>query len=1779
MVTLSLDSFSGAKSFTEIDSAMTDNRDTFVSPFSTGGGGFVFEDEVVAFYLSCLLAAVEPFGGDGPDDGKVVEVACQQANHGWHPDDVLLTLGDGTGARRCAISIKSYPALKRTGFTEKARRDSDGKPKESLLEQAWQLYLGMCPVDPPFDPERDLIGLVTSEIAAIVREDWKGILNTVCLQDPTTVWESGFNKRQQRLFDSFACPEHLDHARTKDRAATARFLRCLRVMDFQQHRLQALMYCRELVLSGTAEDANKLWEALCHIAGVYRSSAAQSDLRVLMERLRGEHLLKPYPDHRRDWERLERIASTLLGEIDDTIGGIRLPREKEQNDIEDLLGQPDTCAVVLLGESGCGKTVVAKRWAESVSGDLVVWWDSHTFDATGPTAFDQALDLKHPIEDVLQTVPEEQAYLVIDSIDRIPRGAAWDNLARLLRSLRLDESETPWRVVATCEAEAWERVEGNLANAQGSPNNWRALTIDSPTRDALKPITESLPGLASVFAKKHLQSLVFRPKVIALLVANLRRGYPPDVRNWVGESDVIKWLWENEIEQSNLARSQVARKLATCLADLHRSAVSVDEFDASETQVLTGLQQHGICRFRNEQVSFAHDLYGDWARLRVLISQQRLAEFLEMRIDSPLWQRALRLYGLHLLEQNPDTTMWQDALQSFAQSSQEPSPGEAAILEALVFAAGEGHYIEHVWPILIENDGRLLRLFLQRFCHVATEPDDRLISLVLQDKPQWQTQARAQLRSPFGRSWASVLPVLSEKREDVLRLAPAEFADLAQIWLRVAVDELPFRSQVAEMAINGAERFAAENDQAYANSGWRASPPARIYSAAMMAATELPDRVAEFALERARRRGRRGTEEELEVFHEPFTDIKLPLPDLWPDGPSRRVDELFRKVCLDNSGLTHLMRTRPEVAREVMLALLISPPDPDSPFVPRLGDLPFEMMPGWSPPFYDQGPFHVFLKVCPESGIETILRLVNFATERQAELGLGRNEDVGPFRVTIPKWGDWQGDARVFYWYSGEMGDSVVACALMALEKWLYDLLDEEKPIEPWLSQIVAQSRSVAFAGLLAAVGSRQPGLLKTAFRALLGVPEFHIWELHHDPRLHPTLMLEPMMSAVIGEERFNRIKEWHMMPHRQIGLDWWGQHLFINEPELEAFFEQVRQTWIEHRERNGNGEPLGDSLDWLIAKYDRQNWVVKDHPEHGPLAYFTPPPALKAEVDAIEPVLAQQQLFLELPLLCNQYLEKGEALDDESAEQLWLQVKQLAEGDQSVQGAGLELADSLCGAAAVLLLLSRDWLTKRPERENWCIEQVVRTSLRPPKRRFDTAETFVKFSSEAFCARVLPTLWAENVDEPKLRRSVAYLALSPHWLTATYLTVNAAKLRMQLGDEFNRLRHLVMLSARARYQEIQVEREQHYRQYSHTRGGIISRIKGRLKALRHFNIDRWIRQRVRLFVERKLDADCPTLMALAAWQQHRGRSDERRRRRRDPGIHMMFAHAAYAWLPSLEEATSPAERGECISLWKDVLDLTVARLAPGVDDANDDKEIEGIPDDWDRWALRAIAYVVLKMHPQEVPEQLWRPLLVLGSPALHWIKEFIEWFLNVGLSGTVSRDAFIKQWRTMIDFAYTCRTWQSDRGRSKWDLEEMWYRLMGLGLVFDSWTADHASLVGRMSDLYERWAGDHLSALGSREAFVRFLLKPAAEHVVMDALVWLANEPMPSRADSRTRRHDDEVAGLIAQCWSQRREEIVQQPEIMTAIQTLLRSLGQHRVALQLLDEIASSQSPHSTD
>ena len=56
----------------------------------------------------------------------------------------------------------------------------------------------------------------------------------------------------------------------------------------------------------------------------------------------------------------------------------------------------------------------------------------------------------------------------------------------------------------------------------------------------------------------------------------------------------------------------------------------------------------------------------------------------------------------------------------------------------------------------------------------------------------------------------------------------------------------------------------------------------------------------------------------------------------------------------------------------------------------------------------------------------------------------------------------------------------------MALEQWLYEQIDRGENIDQWLTRILRESKSLAFAGLLFDIGKRTPTLFAGVLKPLL---------------------------------------------------------------------------------------------------------------------------------------------------------------------------------------------------------------------------------------------------------------------------------------------------------------------------------------------------------------------------------------------------------------------------------------------------------------------------------------------------------------------------------------------------------------------------------------------------------------------------------------------------------------------------------------------------------------------
>jgi len=133
----------------------------------TGGGGFVFEDKVAAYFFFCLLSGRSPLD---PSLGTISRIDFQTRADGWLPDDILLTLSSEGERLRCAFSVKSNRQ-----FTENAA-------PSDFVKLAWEQFLHE--VDAPFDKARDRLGLITAPLPQKTSTKLNGLLNKARLQDP-----------------------------------------------------------------------------------------------------------------------------------------------------------------------------------------------------------------------------------------------------------------------------------------------------------------------------------------------------------------------------------------------------------------------------------------------------------------------------------------------------------------------------------------------------------------------------------------------------------------------------------------------------------------------------------------------------------------------------------------------------------------------------------------------------------------------------------------------------------------------------------------------------------------------------------------------------------------------------------------------------------------------------------------------------------------------------------------------------------------------------------------------------------------------------------------------------------------------------------------------------------------------------------------------------------------------------------------------------------------------------------------------------------------------------------------------------------------------------------------------------------------------------------------------------------------------------------------------------------------------------------------------------------
>jgi hypothetical protein len=442
---------------------------------------------------------------------------------------------------------------------------------------------------------------------------------------------------------------------------------------------------------------------------------------------------------------------------------------------------------------------------------------------------------------------------------------------------------------------------------------------------------------------------------------------------------------------------------------------ALTELDASDVAALGVMPPHcPLRRNTRHRYAFQRDLASDWARFQWLKQiAHDTARWAELATN-PLWNGALRMLGQFLLrERQGDRRAWDAAFEQAEQARDSMPLAADILLDALCLDPAAEAFLNERADMLFADHGRRLNRLLRRFEHIATVPG--VAPEVLRANPALSLYMEAQLRTPIFGRWPPLAKFLSQHRARIAALLSTVVAALCERWLtstpfRIGDRPTAWRKEFAELAYSSARELQFENAKPrgiiFADDS-----EGPIYRAALLGAFELPDEVAGWALEMAQRRPlqpemlarlQEHRKEEAQKHAERMkTDseyrerfdrkrraagsVFIPhgrrLPP-WPLGPRERVDRHFSETVLHSRAGHVLMRVKPELAAEVLLAAMIED-SPEEPYGRRTSwddGLGLKFDQDSYPTAYWQSPFYAFLQIDAEAALTALLQLVEFCT-------------------------------------------------------------------------------------------------------------------------------------------------------------------------------------------------------------------------------------------------------------------------------------------------------------------------------------------------------------------------------------------------------------------------------------------------------------------------------------------------------------------------------------------------------------------------------------------------------------------------------------------------------------------------------------------------------------------------------------------------------------------------------------------------------------------------------
>jgi hypothetical protein len=1575
--------------------------------------------------------------------------------------------------------------------------------------------------------------------------------------------------KYRRIFDSVKTPAKVAGLSVSDVEVLA-LIRHIEVMplDFDiaggQFEKLAENACRSLLASGDLTEARKLWRNLIGRAEKVRLSPSTLSLETLWQELREGYALKDHPDFAAAWDRLRAITADYRTEIQTALpSNYTLKRESDADRLKKAIVSDPVC--VVYGESGTGKSALVRMVLDAQFPNVMqVWLGPEQLEAALSEAKRSAFGLIAPLLDVLRSSAKPETILVIDAAERVTEGCMV-RAKELIAILATNSSTIGCRVLIVGQSDA--SASGILQSLAGSASAG-SVEIQRLEPEEVSEVLWATNGLQWLAAQDDAVEALRNLKALAWVIDGAALFQGKSGAQQLSLTTIADRLWPYWTgDKPSLQR--LLMRLGEREASFEHS-FALTSFDSSEVTELNALPK--ACPLRsgaNNRFQFQHDLAADWARFQRLKQDAHDVKAWAALAGNPLWNNALRMLGQYLLRQpNGTRTQWDVAFEEAEQLHDTMPLAADILLDALFLDPNAAPFLNNRADMLFANNAKRLTRLLRRFEHVASVPGSQ--PNLPGGGPDISLYLEAQYRTPIYVRWPAIAQFLVQHRDRIVALTSPVVAVVCERWLTTTLAGAPLRKEFAEIALGSARELQYENEVTIV---WNRDPEKAVYSAAFASAADLPDEVAQWALEMIQRRPfradivarvRKFNEQEAEEhrkkvetdaeyrakiakrrsFSPAFPSAKKLPP--WPLGPQRRVEKRFRESVLGSPLFQVLMRARPAAASEALVAAIIedSPEEAYSNHTRIEDDLGIEYEHDSYPTTYWKSPFFAFLQINPAAALGGLNQLVNFCTEQWANEVTRRGGTPPKFSFTLADGTvrEFTGGFGVFSWsQENSTRNGQLHSALAALEKWVCTQIDRGVDVTPYLNGLLHTSHSLAVVGVLINVGKYKPDLFKGPLKPLLGEDVLYFWD-HH--RVDNAAMGVDMSSwARGGELMFQMGRDWVLAPYRKVKLEQVAASIITQDDGVAQYVLAATSKWEAPTQ-----EKEAVEFRMLVAELDHRNYVRVPDPASGlDKMEFKYPADVMAAAQTFDQGVIMARQALELPQQCRSVLERSGTLRETAAVYL-AEMMRVTNGDTDIELKNEFKSVACVAAAAGLLLKATEWLAEHPDvaqRARAIINVVVDGIGRDSK---DSRSRSIRGAPEMeFAAHVVAENWiaapSKETDEAVMR-----IMTSGDDAAVTVLFSLAYRSRDALGNAWWRLLFLALLRsglsilAPGYGDEDDIEPLwQRWLRWLRTR-----RISGTTTNIKQIG-PLGIAKRVERFERRR-------------WQRRYARDGRRDRikpdRRMSGGLETHFLEKAFGWL--LAEGYGLPDAAEQATLLAAFWSHEAWCLRGSADEDDDEFKSRGQLGYSIAWALAQLAL----SSPDGRANGIWEQVFALGPRGHHAIDAFLtQWFMLI--KEPVDITDFGKRWRPMIEFALTDKQWAAE---GKWyHAQQLERQLLGFGATgFITRAPSHAVLIGGMRDLYKTWAETRLpSDQDNMAGFCAFLSTDAGHVLRMDALQWIA---AVMRADPETGKwYRDSTSkafmGLLEAAVLEDAEELARNP----AARQALVELTAHAVARQL--------------